>query len=71
MAAPAESPSTSARAGRGLVLILGVLTALGPLAIDLYLPALPEIARQLGVEIGRVQLTLSFFMNGAAVGQAV
>src|SRR4051812_20280210 len=55
---------------RALVLILGVLTALAPLAIDMYLPALPEIARQLGVRTGEVQLTLSIFMIGAAVGQA-
>ena len=68
--APLESPSPSAKAGRSLVLILGVLTAIVPLAIDMYLPALPEIARNLGVEIGRVQLTLSVFMIGVAVGQA-
>ncbi len=53
------------------MLILGALTALGPLAIDMYLPALPQIARELGVEIGGVQLTLSFFMGGMAVGQAL
>ena len=53
-----------------VVLILGVLTALAPLAIDMYLPALPQIARELGVEIGPVQLTLSVFMIGSAVGQA-
>jgi DHA1 family bicyclomycin/chloramphenicol resistance-like MFS transporter len=51
-------------------LILGVLTALGPLAIDMYLPALPEIARELKVDVGTVQLTLSVFMIGTAVGQA-
>ena len=67
---PVESPSPSVRAGRGLVLILGVLTAIAPLAIDMYLPALPEIARNLGIEVGAVQLTLSVFMIGMAVGQA-
>jgi DHA1 family bicyclomycin/chloramphenicol resistance-like MFS transporter len=56
--------------GRSLVLILGVLTAIGPLAIDMYLPALPEIARNLGIEVGVVQLTLSVFMIGMSVGQA-
>src|SRR5687768_1569397 len=65
-----ELPSPSAQAGRRLVLILGVLTAIVPLAIDMYLPALPEIARDLGVEMGGVQLTLSIFMIGTAVGQA-
>jgi DHA1 family bicyclomycin/chloramphenicol resistance-like MFS transporter len=56
--------------GRALVLILGALTAIAPLAIDMYLPALPEIARNLGIEVGEVQLTLSVFMIGMAVGQA-
>lgn len=53
-----------------LVLVLGTLTALGPLAIDMYLPALPWIARDLGVDLGAVQFTLSIFMLGTAVGQA-
>ncbi len=53
-----------------LVLILGALTALGPLAIDMYLPAFPQMAKDLNVETGTVQLTLSIFMAGIAVGQA-
>lgn len=57
-------------AGLKLVLILGSLTALGPLAIDMYLPAFPQMAKDLGVETGTVQLTLSIFMAGIAVGQA-
>jgi MFS transporter, DHA1 family, multidrug resistance protein len=69
-APPVRSVPPAPHPGRALILILGVLTALAPLAIDMYLPALPEIARQLGVETGEVQLTLSVFMIGAAVGQA-
>lgn len=69
-AAESGAPASLAAAGRGLILILGVLTALGPLAIDMYLPALPNIARELGVDVGVVQLTLSVFMIGTAVGQA-
>ena len=65
-----ESLPPTARAGRWLILILGALTALGPLAIDMYLPALPQISRELGVAPGAVQLTLSMFMVGVAVGQA-
>jgi DHA1 family bicyclomycin/chloramphenicol resistance-like MFS transporter len=53
-----------------LVLILGALTALGPLAIDMYLPALPQIAKDLAVDTGTVQLTLSVFMIGVSIGQA-
>jgi MFS transporter, DHA1 family, multidrug resistance protein len=53
------------------MIVLGALTALGPLAIDMYLPALPWIARELSVGLGTVQLTLSVFMIGCAVGQAL
>jgi MFS transporter, DHA1 family, multidrug resistance protein len=68
-----SSPSVDAPAipsMRVLILVLGALTALGPLAIDMYLPALPWIARDLGVDLGVVQLTLSVFMIGIAAGQA-
>lgn len=68
--APDASESSVVGGGRGLVLTLGVLTALAPLAIDMYLPALPVIARELGEDVGTVQLTLSVFMIGMAVGQA-
>lgn len=68
MSSPAAHSFLASR--RGLVLILGVLTAIAPLAIDMYLPALPEIAKELGADAGAVQLTLSVFMVGMAVGQA-
>ncbi|OOC57114.1 Bcr/CflA family drug resistance efflux transporter [Nocardiopsis sinuspersici] len=54
-----------------LVLVLGVLTATGPLATDMYLPAFPEITRDLGTSEARVQLTLTAMMLGLAVGQLV
>jgi DHA1 family bicyclomycin/chloramphenicol resistance-like MFS transporter len=53
-----------------LALILGVLSAFGPISIDLYLPGLPSIARDLGGADGAAQLTLSLFFVGLAVGQA-
>ncbi len=65
-----ESPSLSVAAHRRLVVVLGALTTLGPLAVDMYLPALPWIARDVGVDLGTVQQTLSIFMLGVAVGQA-
>jgi DHA1 family bicyclomycin/chloramphenicol resistance-like MFS transporter len=69
---PSQSlPPAPTDAGRGLVLILGALTALGPLAIDMYLPALPQIGAELGVTTGQVQYTLAAFMIGMAVGQAL
>lgn len=63
------SPSVP-HAPRGLVFILGALTVIGPFAIDMYLPALPQIARELGADVGAVQLTLSVFLLGLAAGQA-
>ena len=54
-----------------LVLILGSLTALGPLTIDLYLPALPQVSEDLHVSQAVTQLTLTAFMIGIALGQLV
>ena len=65
-----QSTKPPVSAGVKLVLILGALTALGPLAIDMYLPAFPQMAKDLGVETGTVQLTLSVFMGGVSIGQA-
>ncbi len=62
--------ANAAAPGRAFILVLGALTALGPLAVDMYLPALPQISRDLALAPGRVQLTLSVFMIGLALGQA-
>lgn len=53
-----------------LVLLLGALTAFAPAAIDMYLPAFPAIARELGVEIGEVEFTVPAFLLGMAAAQA-
>lgn len=53
----------------GIVFILGLLAMLMPLSIDMYLPALPVIAREYGVPSGSVQMTLSTYILGFAVGQ--
>ena len=53
----------------GEILLLGSLTAFGAVTIDLYLPALPAIARDYGVSAAAVQLTLSTFFVGMALGQ--
>jgi len=54
-----------------LAIILGGLTAMGPLAIDLYLPALPSIARELDVPIAAVQVSISSYFLGVSCGQAL
>jgi DHA1 family bicyclomycin/chloramphenicol resistance-like MFS transporter len=53
-----------------LAVILGALTAMGPLAIDMYLPALPTIARELHTSAASVQVSLAVYFVGIACGQA-
>jgi DHA1 family bicyclomycin/chloramphenicol resistance-like MFS transporter len=57
----------TAREGR-FVLLLGALVAFGPLAIDLYLPALPAIAQGLAATPEAVQLSITVFLAGFALG---
>ena len=54
-----------------LALILGAQTAMGPLAIDTYLPALPTITREFATSTAAVQFSLSVYFIGIALGQAV
>ena len=54
-----------------LEVIMGALTAIGQLAIDMYLPALPEIAREIGVPIAALQASLSSYFIGISLGQAL
>ncbi|HEX7125945.1 MAG TPA: Bcr/CflA family multidrug efflux MFS transporter [Thermodesulfobacteriota bacterium] len=54
-----------------LPLLLGALTAFGPMSIDMYLPSFPALARDLGTDMASVELTLSAFLVGLAAGQAV
>jgi DHA1 family bicyclomycin/chloramphenicol resistance-like MFS transporter len=55
---------------RRLALILGALTAIGPLAIDMYLPALPTIGREFRADAAFVQVSLAAYYAGMAIGQA-
>ncbi len=52
-----------------LVIVLGSVNAIGPLSIDMYLPAFPEIARSLETSASSVQLTLTACVAGLALGQ--
>jgi DHA1 family bicyclomycin/chloramphenicol resistance-like MFS transporter len=54
-----------------LVLILGSLAAFGPLSMDMYLPALPTLARDLAASATGAQLTLAACLVGLAGGQVV
>ncbi|MGU3654473.1 multidrug effflux MFS transporter [Mycolicibacterium sp. A43C] len=54
-----------------MIAVLGLMVALGPLTIDMYLPALPRIAQDLTVSSSMVQLTLTGTLAGLALGQLV
>ncbi|HEY6993210.1 MAG TPA: multidrug effflux MFS transporter [Xanthobacteraceae bacterium] len=54
-----------------LTALLALLTAVGPMSVDLYLPSLPEIGRAFGASVPQVQLTLSGYLFCFAVGQIV
>ncbi|PHK99470.1 Bcr/CflA family drug resistance efflux transporter [Neolewinella marina] len=54
-----------------LILVLGSLTTIGPLSIDMYLPAFGGIAADLSTDISQVSLSLSSFFVGLAVGQLI
>ena len=49
--------------------ILGLLTTFGPMSIDLYLPAFPDVAADLGIPVTTVPLTLTTSLVGMGVGQ--
>jgi DHA1 family bicyclomycin/chloramphenicol resistance-like MFS transporter len=69
IAAPNRGEQMDRRQQRRLVLVLGTLIALGPLTIDMYLPALPSIAADLQTTSAAVQLTLTGTLAGLALGQ--
>jgi len=54
-----------------MVLVLGMLSATGPMAIDMYLPSIPSMALALEASEGAVQLTLMTFFAGLMLGQLV
>ena len=52
-----------------VILVLGLLSGLTPLAIDAYLPSFPSVAEDLGQDIAHIQLTLSMYLLFFAVFQ--
>lgn len=63
-------PALSRPALVRLTIILGTLSAFGPLSIDMYLPGLPTIGREFGTDTAAAQQSLSAFFIGLALGQA-
>ncbi|MDT5012194.1 MAG: transporter, family, multidrug resistance protein [Mycobacterium sp.] len=68
-AATGSQPASTSRTR--IIVVLGTLVALGPLTLDLYLPALPKIAADLSVSSSVVQLTLTGTLAGLALGQLI
>jgi len=66
VSAPATEPPRRAAA---LIALLGALTAVAPLATDMYVPGFPEMARALHVSGSAVQLSMTAFLAGLVIGQ--
>lgn len=60
---------TGTRVSPATVVVLGALSAFGPLSMDLYLPGLPRLAGSLGASASTAQLTLTACLLGLAAGQ--
>ncbi|MFD8572552.1 multidrug effflux MFS transporter [Streptomyces sp. NPDC059639] len=68
---PIAAPRTAVRTGLLVTLVLGGLTAVPPLSMDMYLPALPEVTDSLHASTATAQLTLTACLTGMALGQLV
>lgn len=68
---PAPQPEISGKSYLLLVVILGSLSGLGPLAIDMYLPSFSAIAREFGIASTQVELTLATYFIGLSLGQLI
>lgn len=66
-----EKSDTSTGYSSSWIMLLALLTALGPLSIDMYLPALPQMANDFGTTTQQVANTLPAYFFGLAVGQLV
>jgi DHA1 family bicyclomycin/chloramphenicol resistance-like MFS transporter len=55
----------------GLTALLAALTGIGPLSTDMYLPSLPDIARDFTATTAQTQLTISTYLVGFAIGQLI
>lgn len=63
--------SNSRQYSTAWIMLLALLTALGPLSIDMYLPALPQMADEFGVSTQMISNTLPAYFLGLAIGQLI
>ena len=64
-------PSSVQKYSTAWIMLLALLTSLGPLSIDMYLPALPQMAQDFGVSTQMVANTLPAYFLGLALGQLI
>ncbi|MER6976269.1 MFS transporter, partial [Streptomyces carpinensis] len=57
--------------GRALSVVLALLTVFGPISMDLYLPVLPALTRELHASTSAAQLTVTACLLGLAFGQVI
>ena len=69
MAASSQSTSSSSPLALKAILVLALLSAIAPLATDMYLPGFPAMAADLGSGAAGIQMTLTSFLLGLAAGQ--
>jgi MFS transporter, DHA1 family, multidrug resistance protein len=67
--APSESFTRARRIE--LIALFGLLTVFTPIAVDMYLPAMPTIAREFASPISAIEHSLAFFLLGLCIGQAM
>ncbi|HYZ34109.1 MAG TPA: multidrug effflux MFS transporter [Crenalkalicoccus sp.] len=65
----AVAASRAPKRGPAPLLLLVLMTAIGPFSMQILIPSLPAMARQLGVTYGTIQLTLTLYLIGVAAGQ--
>lgn len=63
--------AAAARFGRPQSILLGLLSALGPIGVDIYLPAFVAIAASLHTDLGTVQMTMAGYFLAMSIGQMV
>ncbi|NEN07712.1 multidrug effflux MFS transporter [Diaminobutyricibacter tongyongensis] len=71
--ASGRAPTAEVRSKPGLplVIVLGMLTVFGPISMDLYLPVLPALGRDLAASTSATQLTVTTCLLGLAFGQLI
>ncbi len=67
----ADVPRDPAEPNLRSIVVLGLLSTFGPISLDLYLPALPELADELAASPSAAQLTITACLVGLALGQLV